>query len=81
VYIDTGMSFRESLKFAYWIFGLIVVILMIVLGLFLLFSDYFNYIQWNLRIAFALFLLSIGAFRIVNIMLKLKRRNDEKENS
>jgi uncharacterized membrane protein HdeD (DUF308 family) len=74
------MKFRENFRFAYWLFGLIVVILMIVLGLFLLFSDYFDYIQWSLRIAFGLFLLSLGAFRIVNILLKLKRQKDEDEN-
>ena len=79
------MNFRENFKVAYRIFGLIVVLLMIILGLFLLFSDYFDYLQWNLRIAFALFLIALGTFRIVNMLLKLKRQKekeeDEEENS
>jgi len=75
------MSFRENFAFGYQIFGLIVVLLMIVLGFFLLFSDYFNYLPWNLRISFALLMLSVGTFRIVHIVLKYKRQKDEEENS
>jgi hypothetical protein len=75
------MNFRERFIIGYRIFGLIVVLLMIVLGLFLLLSDYFNYLPWNTRIAFALFMLSLGAFRIVNMALKYKRQKDEEENN
>jgi len=75
------MSFREKFAYGYRIFGLIVVLLMIALGAFLLFGDYFDYIPWNIRIAFALLLLSVGAFRIVNIGLKYKREKDEKEDN
>lgn len=71
------MNFGDKFGVAYKIFGLIVVILMIVLGLFLLFSDYFNYLKWNIRIAFALFLISLGAFRVVNILLKSRKQKDK----
>ena len=74
------MNFRERFIVGYRIFGLIVVLLMIVLGLFLLLSDYFNYLPWNTRIAFALFMLSMGAFRIVNMAVKYKRQKDEEKN-
>jgi hypothetical protein len=77
--IDIRMSFREKFAAGYRIFGLIVVILMIALGAFLLFGHYFDYVPWNIRIALALMLLSVGAFRIVNIGLKYKREKDEKE--
>ncbi|MBN1415322.1 MAG: hypothetical protein JW973_09495 [Bacteroidales bacterium] len=73
------MNFREKLKVAYRIFGLIVVLLMIVLGLFLLFSDYFGYLQWNIRIAFALFLIALGTYRIVSMLVRLKRQKEENE--
>ena len=75
------MSFGEKFTSGYRIFGLIVVLLMIALGAYLLFGDYFDYIPWNMRIAFALLLLSVGAFRIVNIVLKYKREKDEMEGS
>jgi uncharacterized membrane protein len=78
--IDSGMNFRESFRVGYQIFGLIVVLLMIVLGLFLVFSDYFDYLGWNVRIAFALLMFSVGGFRIVNIVLKFKRQKEEEEN-
>jgi uncharacterized protein YacL len=77
--IDKRMSFREKFAVGYRIFGLIVVLLMIALGAFLLLGHYFDYVPWNIRIAFALLLLSVGAFRIVNIGLKYKKEKDEKE--
>jgi len=73
------MSFGEKFASGYRIFGLIVVLLMIALGAYLLFGDYFDYIPRNTRTAFALLLLSVGAFRIVNIVLKYKREKDEME--
>ena len=73
------MSFKEKFAYGYQIFGLIVVLLMIALGAFLLLGDYFDYIPWHLRIAFALLLLSVGAFRLVNLWLRYKRNKDEKE--
>jgi hypothetical protein len=79
--IDKRMSFREKFANGYRIFGLIVVLLMIALGAFLLIGDYFDYVPWNIRIAFALLLLSVGSFRIVNIVLKYKRDKNEKEDS
>jgi hypothetical protein len=73
------MNYKEKFLLAYRIFGLIVVLLMITLGLFLLFSDYFKYLSWEVRIAFASMLILIGAFRIVNMWIKYKRQKDEKE--
>jgi divalent metal cation (Fe/Co/Zn/Cd) transporter len=75
------MSFREKFAFGYQIFGLIVVLLMIALGAFLLLGNYFNYIPRNVRIAFALLLLSVGAFRIVNLWLRYRRKKDEKDDN
>jgi len=79
--IDKRMSFREKFASGYRIFGLIIVLLMIELGAFLLLGDYFAYVPWNIRIAFALLLISVGAFRVVNIVLKYKREKDEKEDN
>ena len=73
------MSFGEKFASGYRIFGLIVVLLMIALGAFLLLGDYFDYVPWNIRIAIALMLISVGTFRVVNIVLKYKREKDEKE--
>jgi len=75
------MSFREKFAFGYQIFGLIIVLLMIALGAFLIVGDYFDYVPWNIRMAFALLLLPVGIFRLVNIVLKYKREKDEKEDS
>jgi hypothetical protein len=73
------MNLLNNFKFIYWIFGLVVVALIIVLGCYVLFSDYFSYIPWNFRVIFAFLILSIGTFRLVNVIVKYKRNRYEDE--
>jgi hypothetical protein len=73
------MNLLNNFKLIYWIFGLVVVAIIIVLGCYVLFSDYFSYIPWNYRVIFAFLILSIGTFRLVNIFVKYKRNRNEDE--
>jgi membrane protease YdiL (CAAX protease family) len=61
------------------IFSFIVVGFFIILGLFLVFSDYFSYIPRNYRIIFAFLLVAYGSFRFVTILNKPKKETDEDE--
>jgi hypothetical protein len=61
----------------YRIFGLVVVVLLIFLGFSLIFSKYFQYIPSNLRFFIGVFVVSYGAFRLVNIILKFKNQTNE----
>ncbi len=51
------------------------------MGLFLLFSPYFENIPFNYRIIFALLIISYGSFRLIGIILKTKNDKDETEAS
>ena len=63
----------------YRLFGLVIVILIILIGLFLLFAPYFEYIPFNYRIIFAFLIISYGSFRLVGIILKSKQEKNENE--
>lgn len=58
-------------------FGIIVVILILVLGLTVASSRYFQGIPRNYRFLFSFFIISYAAFRLVNIFNK--SRDDENE--
>lgn len=63
----------------YWLFGLIIVVLILLSGILFIFSNYFNYVPLNYRFSLGFFIIAYGAFRLVNIIIKLKNRNDEDE--
>jgi hypothetical protein len=65
----------------YKLFGIIIVVLILLMGLFLLFSPYFENIPFNYRIIFALLIISYGSFRLIGIILKTKNDKDETEAS
>jgi uncharacterized membrane protein HdeD (DUF308 family) len=56
----------------YWIFGILVVICLLILGVFILFSSYFQYIPSNFRFMIGFFIIAYGAFRLVNTIIKYK---------
>jgi hypothetical protein len=57
------------------IFGIIVVVLFFTLGITMIFSKYFLYIPFNMRVIFAFLIVSYGAFRLAIIFNK--SRDDE----
>jgi len=61
----------------YWIFGILVVICLLVLGLSILFSSYFQYIPSNFRFMIGFFIIAYGAFRLVNTIIKYKNERNE----
>jgi hypothetical protein len=71
------MKLNSNLAKYYWIFGLLVVILLIVLGLYILLSNYFDYVPSNFRFVIGFFIIAYGTFRLVNIIVKFKRNDDE----
>lgn len=73
------MKFKSKPAKLYWIFGLIVVILLLILGMIMLFSNLFSYVPLNFRIIIGFFIISYGAFRLVSIYQKTKYQNDEEE--
>jgi hypothetical protein len=63
----------------YKLFGIFIVVLILLMGLFLLFSPYFENISFNYRIIFAFLIISYGSFRLVGIILKSRQEKDENE--
>jgi len=61
------------------LFGFGVVGLFFLLGLILLFSDYFNNLSMTYRLILAFLLLGYGAFRLMSTLLKPKKE-EENEN-
>jgi hypothetical protein len=57
--------------------GYFVIGLFFVFAAFLVFSDYFTYLPLNFRIIFAFLLVGYAAFRIVSVINKRKKENDE----
>lgn len=73
------MKLKSSPATYYWIFGLLVVILLIVLGLYILFSKRFEYIPSNFRFIIGFLVIAYGTFRVVNIVVKTKKSDDEND--
>jgi uncharacterized membrane protein HdeD (DUF308 family) len=71
------MKFKSSPATYYWIFGILVVICLILLGVFILFSSYFQYIPSNFRFIIGFFIIAYGAFRLVNTFVKYKKDTHE----
>jgi hypothetical protein len=73
------MKFKSNPATYYQIFGLLVVILLVILGIYVLFSKQFEYIPSNFRFVIGFFIIAYGAFRLVNIIVKSKRNDDEND--
>jgi uncharacterized membrane protein HdeD (DUF308 family) len=71
------MKLQSSPATYYWIFGVLVVICLLILGVMILFSSYFQYIPSNFRFIIGFFIIAYGAFRIVNIVVKSKQKKYE----
>jgi hypothetical protein len=71
------MKFKNNIATYYWLFGVLVVILLITLGFVIIFSNYFEYIPSNFRFVIGFLIIAYGAFRLVNIIIKSKREIDE----
>ncbi len=61
----------------YRLFGLIIVVLILLTGIFLIFSNYFNYIPKNIKIVLSFLIISYGSFRLVNIIHKQKESDED----
>jgi hypothetical protein len=73
------MKLKSNPATYYWIFGLLIVILLIILGFYIIFSKYFEYIPSNFRFVMGFFIIAYGAFRLVNIIVKSKKNDDEND--
>jgi hypothetical protein len=58
------------------IFGIMMIVLFFVLGIYILISPSFNYIPKNFRTIFAIVLIAYGFFRLVTIYQKYKKREE-----
>jgi len=58
-------------------FSLLIVLGFFALGIFLLLSPSFSYLNKEIRIIFAVFLFLYGTFRTLRIILKSRKRSDE----
>ena len=63
-------------KFNLW-FSVLIALGFFVLGTFLLVSPSFSYIKQEIRIVFAVFLYLYGTFRVVRILSKRRKKDDE----
>lgn len=68
-----GFTLDKILK----IFGIIVVILILVLGIIVASSQYFQGIPKNYRFIFSFFIIAYAAFRLVNIFNKSRDNENE----
>jgi hypothetical protein len=60
------------------LFGLIIVLFILLIGIGLMFTNYFDNIPKNIRIVLGLLLVLYGSFRFVSIIIKQKKQSDEK---
>ena len=74
------MDFQSNASKYYMYFSLLIIILILLLGLILVFSDFFKNVPTNIRIVIGAFIISYGGFRLVNIINKFKKSNNENEN-
>lgn len=58
-------------------FSLLIIILYFVLGVFLLVSPAFTYLNKEIKVIFAIFLFLYGGFRLIRILGKSKGRKEE----
>ena len=56
------------------IFGIIIVVLFLILGVLLIFSEMFEYIPKNFRVIIGVLLILYGAFRLALLFNNLKNK-------
>jgi ABC-type nickel/cobalt efflux system permease component RcnA len=54
-----------------------IILMFFVLGVFVLFSPNFNYIPWNFRVIFSIFILLYGIYRLISSFQKFKKDKEE----
>lgn len=54
-----------------------IILMFFVLGVFVLFSPNFNYIPWNFRVIFSIFILLYGIYRLISSFQKFKKDREE----
>jgi hypothetical protein len=54
-----------------------IILMFFVLGAFVLFSPNFNYIPWNFRVIFAIFILLYATYRLISSFQKIKKHREE----
>jgi hypothetical protein len=59
------------------LFGLIIVLFILLIGIGLIFTNYFDNIPKNIRIVLGFLLVVYGSFRFVGIIIKQKKQSDE----
>ena len=75
------MNFESKTEKYYWYFSMLIVILIMLLGILLFVSDFFKNVPINIRFVIATFIISYGGFRLVMIINKSKKTNNENENN
>ncbi len=78
------MSKIHNFSYAFLTFGLIIVLFIIGFGLIVLFTNIFYYVPDSFRIIIGIFLLLYGVFRILTIIIKFKKlqnnQNEDEDN-
>jgi hypothetical protein len=54
-----------------------IILMFFVLGALVLFSPNFNYIPWNFRVIFAIFILLYAIYRLISSFQKFKKNREE----
>ena len=68
-----NISFNDIMRYL----GLLIVVVIFLLGLSILLSNYFNYIPQNMKWIFALLIMSYAALRLVNNLSKFKKNEED----
>jgi ABC-type multidrug transport system permease subunit len=61
------------------IFSYLVVAMFFILGVFIIFSDYYSNLPKNYRIIFAILIISYGMFRLITIINKNKEIDNHED--
>ena len=68
-----NISFNDIMRYM----GLLIVVVIFLLGLSILLTNYFNYIPQNMKWIFALLIMSYAALRFVNNLSKFKKNEED----
>jgi len=68
-----NISFNDIMRYM----GLLIVVVIFLLGLSILLTNYFNYIPQNMKWIFALLIMSYAALRLVNNLSKFKKNEED----
>lgn len=70
------LSFSKIMSY----FGTAIALSFVLLGVYVLITDQFEYIPWNYRLIFGILMLSYGVFRMVNNYFKTRSESSEVDN-